>query len=612
MQNLICSIFNKFSYRVIVKGRYGSNGYNTKFMVPSFNAHNDFSASGVSMFALTSEKDVINSKLPSSLVSTTSSKVSTSATLSTLPDYTDISSSTSEVYFQTNTQVLSVSEQNSVNLTIEISCSSKGSTSISFSLSGYNGTSPPSFVFVDSSTGVLNIIAPSVTASTQYSFYVDSSISGSSNAIQKIVKLVIQKCTSSNCQKCSSTDSSVCTSCNSGYNLSSGTWILSQTYTSSDTWGSAESEMSKSLKITIQTLIGVIIGIVVVLWIFEITSLAGLYALINQLKILFFVLLTGVFISKDIQNVISGLKILLNPFYYISGQNIVGLPSYVYNSLNFGLTDSNLELLGVVSDSTIDNIFPMVLIVLDLIAFHVWISLLSWLLKFLIFSERYRNIKDTLNYIFDHMIVFMTFGFYIRLAMEMYQFVMISSINEISHFNSKEDKRIISFVIAILVLILWILFIGVIVWHTFFHKEVENTRNKFAQLFEGFKKQKKYKFYVVIQFIRRLVFVVLLIIVIPKSLYWRISLLLCFQIIYLLVLALLRPFIEIMVNLIEIISEISLFILLAPLLYYNSQEKWTDTLSIIYMWMIFLNFLVSFIIIIGKKCEDLHNKEISQ
>ena len=56
-------------------------------MVPSFNAHNDFSASGVSMFALTSEKDVINSKLPSSLVSTTSSKVSTSATLSTLPDY---------------------------------------------------------------------------------------------------------------------------------------------------------------------------------------------------------------------------------------------------------------------------------------------------------------------------------------------------------------------------------------------------------------------------------------------------------------------------------------------------------------------------------------------
>ena len=601
MHNFICSIFNKFSYRVIIKGRYGANGYNTKFMVPSFNAHSDFSASGVSMSVLTSEKDVINSEVPSSLVSTTSSIVSTSAILSTLPDYTDISSSTSEVYFQTNTQVLSVTEQNSVNLAIDISCSSTGSTSISFSLSGYNGTNPPSFVFVDSSTGVLNIIAPSVTASTQYSFYVDSSISGSSNVNQKIVKLAIQKCTSSNCQKCSSTDSSVCTSCNSGYNLRSGAWIFTQTYIASETWGSTESEMSKSLKITIQTLVGVIIGFVVVLWIFEITSLAGLYALINQLKILFFVLLTGVFISKDIQNLVSGLKILLNPFYYISGQNIVGLPSYVYNSLNFGLTDSNLELLGVVSDSTIDNTFPMVLIVFDLIAFHVWISLLSWLLKFLIFSERYRNIEDTLNYIFDHMIVFMTFGFYIRLAMEMYQFLMISSINEISHFNSKEDKRIVSFVIAILVLIFWIFLIGVIVWHVFFQKEVENTRNKFEQIFEGIKNQKKYKIYVIIQFIRRLVFVVLLITVIPESLYWRISLLLCFQLIYLLVLVLLRPFIQIIVNLIEIISEINLFILLVPLLYYNSQEKWTDTLSIIYMWMIFFNFLTSFTIIIGKK-----------
>ena len=56
-------------------------------MVPSFNAHSDFSASGVSMSVLTSEKDVINSEVPSSLVSTTSSIVSTSAILSTLPDY---------------------------------------------------------------------------------------------------------------------------------------------------------------------------------------------------------------------------------------------------------------------------------------------------------------------------------------------------------------------------------------------------------------------------------------------------------------------------------------------------------------------------------------------
>ena len=45
-------------------------------------------------------------------------------------------------------------------------------------------------------------------------------------SVQKIINLIINKCTASNCQLCSATNSAVCTSCNSGYNLNSGSCTL--------------------------------------------------------------------------------------------------------------------------------------------------------------------------------------------------------------------------------------------------------------------------------------------------------------------------------------------------------------------------------------------------
>ena len=140
--------------------------------------------------------------------------------------YSLVSSITSDTYLQTDTQALSVTESTTSTQTPNLSCSFSGSTPITFSLSSYNGGFIPSFVSIDSTTGILTIAAPSVSSSTTYSFYIDSTVSGMSGPIQKIINLTVNKCTASNCQKCSVTNSTVCTSCNSGYNINSGSCKL--------------------------------------------------------------------------------------------------------------------------------------------------------------------------------------------------------------------------------------------------------------------------------------------------------------------------------------------------------------------------------------------------
>ena len=71
-----------------------------------------------------------------------------------------------------------------------------------------------------------------------------------------------------------------------------------------------------------------------------------------KINIIYFLLLiTGAFIPNEIESVIIGLKICLNPFAYFQS-NSGGNSNFVYSFFDFGLENSNLEKLGIESGST--------------------------------------------------------------------------------------------------------------------------------------------------------------------------------------------------------------------------------------------------------------------
>ena len=169
-------------------------------------------------------------------------------------------------------------ENSATQILPDLPCSISGSTSISFSTANYMTSAVPSWVTIDSGSGVLSINAPEVSLDTEYDFYINSAVSGVSSPIQKLIKLIISNCAAKNWKKCISTNSLVCETWFSGYVLTSGMWDIP-----------AASETAKALSKTTTSIVITITGIVVLTSLINTTDIASLWMTINQLQ-LFFIL----------------------------------------------------------------------------------------------------------------------------------------------------------------------------------------------------------------------------------------------------------------------------------------------------------------------------------
>ena len=145
----------------------------------------------------------------------------------------------------------------------------------------------PSWVAIDSVSGILSINAPEVSLHTEYDFYINSAVSGVTSPVQKLIKLIITNCTTKNWKKCISTNSLACETCVSGYVLTSGVWEISKTTTSQSS--QTTSETAKALSKTTTSIVIAIAGIVVLTSIMNTASITNLWMTIHQLQ-LFFIL----------------------------------------------------------------------------------------------------------------------------------------------------------------------------------------------------------------------------------------------------------------------------------------------------------------------------------
>ena len=135
----------------------------------------------------------------------------------------------------TSTQTYTLSNGTTSQVIPDLPCSLAGTTSISYSITDYNGVAHPSWVTINSSTGQLTIIAPGTITTSSYSFYVSSAITGVTNSVNKIITINLINWSVSNCQYWVSTSGTVWATWNSGYSLSSGAWTLIPTTTQSTT-----------------------------------------------------------------------------------------------------------------------------------------------------------------------------------------------------------------------------------------------------------------------------------------------------------------------------------------------------------------------------------------
>ena len=178
--------------------------------------------------------------------------------------------------------------------------------------------------------------------------------------------------------------------------------------------------------------------------------------------------------------------------------------------------------------------------------------------------------------------VLFTFALYIRIILGANQFILIAWVSEIYQFNFNETKRKLSFIIAFLILTAWIAIIVITIIFTFKTdsyklSESQGKRFKFAHLFDGISSNKKSRLFIWLLLIRRAVFVILLITVGPKSSIIAISFLVGLQLIYLILLAVIRPYKMVNWNAIEMTNEFFFLVFLTFLLKYNTAVDWEGT-----------------------------------
>ena len=545
----------------------GVDGYTTKFVVQSISLNSDFSSASWSMTVLSSGIDDI---IPQSGVTVAAADASFTPAAGTYtsqtPTYTSLSNVTSDVYFQVKTQTNSVCESTISTQTSNLPCSFSGNTLIAYSLSNYNSSIIPSFVSIDSTTGVLTITAPCVSSSTDYTFSILSVVSGATGPVQNIIKLNIKDCTPGNC---------------------------------------SSSEVAKSLSTTIQGVIITITLLSFILGLANLSSLASLWSVINQIQILFLLFLTGSFIPIDIEVIITGLAIYFNPFSYLQ-LKLNGNYNFVSDFFDFGLENSNLEKLGIQSDSTIVNITSFIFALIIIWFLHLWIAMTQKLLPNESNSNCWSYMLSGIHWILQKLIILFTFALHIRIILETNQFILVSWVSEIYHLNFSGAKRIISFIFAFFILIAWITIIIITILLALSKiddqiSESQDKRNKFDHLFNGITLNKKSWLFVWILLTRRAVFVILLITLGPKSSIIVISLLVGFQLIYFVFLVGIRPYEEVNCNVIEITNELYFLVILASLLKYNTAADWEGTPTTAYTWLISSNFFVGLFVNFGKQ-----------
>ena len=143
--------------------------------------------------------------------------------------------------------------------------------------------------------------------------------------------------------------------------------------------------------------------------------------------------------------------------------------------------------------------------------------------------------------------------------------------------------------------------IGLIQYLTFSSYSLnENEHNKLEEFFRGLQFDEKHKFYTTVLLLRRLIFIVLLIIWVSISSRALIVILSLIQVGYVIYLSYIRPYKDLKGNLIEILNEFYFWFLIVYLIAINAESEWSILKESIYMYVLVSNTLVIFMIVLGK------------
>jgi hypothetical protein len=206
-----------------------------------------------------------------------------------------------------------------------------------------------------------------------------------------------------------------------------------------------------------------------------------------------------------------------------------------------------------------------------------------------------------LKWVFTKAHRIMSFGFYIRNCFLMCQFILICSVYEIFTNNGNGKYHVVSLVFAYLMVFLYVAFTS----FTFYlalspYSANEDGHSMLGEFFWGIKQVKRARLYMAIFLIRRALHILFFVGLTSISDQAVIGIITILQTGFVIYICVIRPFEEMIVNIIEILNEAVLLFLIFLLNMLYKSGGWNSGVTEFYMSIIVINFIVIFFAVLGK------------
>jgi hypothetical protein len=351
-----------------------------------------------------------------------------------------------------------------------------------------------------------------------------------------------------------------------------------------------------------QTMLGIGVGASIVSAALTTTSPQGAFSMINQFQMLLLLPLIGAYIPLEVIYFIVGMDFALFSFDFIPYTEAPGI-SHLALFLNVDQRNEYLQTIGFKSESSLMNNMSILFTIILTILLHGVIYLC------------YRRVKDLSDPKWYHRLTTKTFeGFtlsvYIRMILEAFLFISISSFSEIKY------SRLISVAFIISFLISWTLIVlsfGVIT--TIGYQIVKAHPNfdeqlhwKFRELFAGIKNDTFSRLFPLLFCLNRTFWVIIVVLLNEIILDAKTALFTALQFLFLWYLIAIRPFQSKKDMIIECTNQVILVVLSCLLIHFNKEPNWKSVVESIFIGMITLGVLVGIIVSIFDSIKTIFIK----
>lgn len=388
--------------------------------------------------------------------------------------------------------------------------------------------------------------------------------------------------------ECDTDGSDTCLTCNNDYILFEDTCVSAVSSSYYDEWTPRLVLLITSVTILLILLSGL----------FMAKPVSTIWLITGQLRSVLLILLTGAYLSNQVVDYLRYFRFAMMSFKHVPVLKYLALEEVVTEYFDSNdQTDERLDSVGVYDKTALIVCMPIIVMIVFIAIAHASIAGLNACVKSKHLNTKFSNFIQRLKKIF-------AFSVYLRLIMEAYQLLLISSVSEIYRADLNTISQNICFAISVVICTLCVSFLIMSILSI---PTKSDKPSIFRELYKGLKKSKAGRLYPFMCLLKRSLMVILLVALEFLSLPTREKLIIMavMQILHLAYVAVFRSYKNVKDNVIDMVNEGFMLIVLIVLATHHTISSWDENIVNFVIYGSVANHTVVLLVVFGDSVISL-------